>query len=473
MNLAALKDALRARLGDDAVLDADADLDGYRGDLSSAVGEAPALAVRPRSTAEVIETMRLAAEACIVTVPRGGGTGLSGGAAACRGALVLSLERMRRIRRIDRHGATLTAEAGCTLAELHAVSRDAGLMLGLDHGGASSQLGGNLATNAGGKNVLRYGMAREQVLGIEAVLSGGALIEALAPLPKNNTGYDLAQLLTGSEGTLGVITAATLKLRPAPDRSATAWLAVPDTASVLALLALARAELGESLSAFELMSQAALGLEYAHAGSRGPEFASPWTVLLEAESASRHFAIDDAMVALVEVGLAEGIVTDGTLAARQSQREAMWRRREGIAAGMIETPGALKGDTAVPVAEIPRFIERACLAVEAIAPGCRPAPFGHVGDGNIHFNVLPPRDGDAAAFASRHDALTAAIEAVALGLGGTVSAEHGIGLIRRDGLLRMHAPAHLAAMRAIKLALDPAGLCNPGKIFSREIVASA
>ena len=273
-----------------------------------------------------------------------------------------------------------------------------GRQLGIDHGGAgSSQIGGNLATNAGGNNVLRYGMARDQVLGLEVVLADGRVLSRLAPLRKSNAGYDLKQLFLGSEGTLGLITAATLRLRPAPARRATAMVGLAVAGAALEFYARARAAFGESISACELMSDVCVRLHLRHRQEARWPLAqeTAWLLLLEADSASRYFDLDGALNALLEEALAADIVIDGTVAASEAQRLGLWRIREGIADAMIATPGSLKSDTAVPVVAIPDFVDRAGSAVGTVVPGCRPAPFGHLGDGNIHFNVLPPERMDA------------------------------------------------------------------------------
>jgi FAD/FMN-containing dehydrogenase len=404
----------------------------------------------------------------VAVIPRGAGTGLAGGATPLSGRVnvVLSLERMRAIRAVDPVGNVMTVEAGCTLHDVREAASAAGRLLGLDHGGVSSQIGGNLATNAGGNNVLRYGMARDQVLGLEVVLADGRVVSQLSPLRKNNAGYDLKQLFLGSEGTLGVISAAALRLRPMPRARVTACLGLSSLDAVLTLFARVQAELGEAVSAFEVMSRAALDLHFKHCGRRREPFATvtPWTVLVEADSASLHFDLNAALDALVAGAMQDALVVDGTIAASEAQRQALWELREGIPNAMIETPGSLKSDTAVPISTIAAFDAAARRAVAGIVPGCVPAPFGHVGDGNIHFNVLPPPDMTGAAFRAQWPALSAAIEGAALAQGGTVSAEHGIGLLKRDALRRMRSKTDLEVMRALKDALDPRGLLNPGKV---------
>ncbi|MBN9050592.1 MAG: FAD-binding oxidoreductase [Rhizobiales bacterium] len=460
---------LREIVGDGGVLSSREDCAAYDNDLTKSPGGAVACVVRPRSTAEVSAVLA----ACstidnVAVIPRGGGTGLAGGATPPLGRVnvVLSLERMRAVRAIDPVGNVMTVEAGCSLHDAQAAAVAEGRLLGLDHGGASSQIGGNLATNAGGNNVLRYGMARDQVLGLEVVLADGQVLTQLSPLRKNNAGYDLKQVFLGSEGTLGIITAAALRLRPAPRKRVTACVGLTSLDAVLTLFARAQAELGESISAFEVMSRAALDLCFAHSGQRAPfDTVTSWTVLLEADSASEHFDLSGAVDTLVAEAMEAGLVADGTIAASEAQRQALWALREGIPSAMIETPGSLKSDTAVPIPAIAAFDAAARHAVAAVVPDCVPAPFGHVGDGNIHFNVLPPPGMPGDTFSRQWPALARAIEDVALSFGGTVSAEHGIGLVKRDALSRMRSATELAVMRSLKQALDPRGLLNPGKIL--------
>lgn len=465
----ALPHAFERILGAGGVLDAASDLDGYRGDLAVSAGGDIVCVVRPRWVQQLAEIVTVCRREGIAIVPRGGGTGLCGGATPVPGrrSVVVSFERMAAIRAIDRNGGTMVAEAGCTLHRLREAAAEVDCLFAIDHGGLSSQLGGNLSTNAGGNNVLRYGMAREQVLGLEIVLASGEILSELQPLPKNNSGYDLKQIFIGSEGTLGLITAAALKLHPQPVARVCACAGLPSLDAVLDFFGEARAALGQTISAFEVMSRAALDLWFAHAGREDQPFSTltPWVVLLEADTTSRRFDLAGALEDLLAAASERGTVLDGTIAMTEAQRRRLWALREGVPVVMIETKGSLKGDTAVPLSRIPSFVERACAAVTAIVPGCIAVPFGHVGDGNIHFNVLPPPSMSADAFVARHGELAQVIESVALSLGGTVSAEHGIGLIKRDALARMKSPAVLDAMRALKTAFDPANILNPGKVL--------
>lgn len=365
----------------------------------------------------------------------------------------------------------MVVEGGCTLHEARAAAAEAGRLLGIDHGGAgSSQIGGNLATNAGGNNVLRYGMGRDQVLWPEVVLADGGVPSRVSPLRRRNAGYDLKQIFLGSEGTLGLITAATLRLSPSAARRATALLGLSSPEKALALFVHARSVLGESISACELMSRGCVELYLQQSGkTRWPLTQhADWLLLLEADSASSYFDLEGAFHALLEGALTRKMVCDGTVAASEGQRREIRRMRDGIAEAMIATPGSLKSDTAVPIAAIGEFVNRAAAAVAAIVPQCRPMPFGHLGDGNIiHFNVLPPAGADGVAFEAKWPDLAAAIADVSLSLGGAVSAEHGTGMLKRCELRQMLSPEEQMLMRRLKPVLDSQRILNPGKIDER------
>ncbi|MDF1794481.1 MAG: FAD-binding oxidoreductase [Thalassobaculaceae bacterium] len=463
---------LRRDLGDDGVLTDPADRAGYETDLlHTRTGRALAI-VRPRSTSEVATVVRSCAEAGVAIVPQGGNTGFCQGATPPDdgSAIVLSLERLRAIRAVDLAGSTMVVEAGVSLADARAEAASHGRLLAIHHGGLSSTIGGNVSTNAGGNNVLRYGMARSQILGLEVVLADGQIWNGLGALAKDNAGTDLKQLFIGTEGTLGIVTAATLRLFPAATRSATALIAVSSVPAALALLTRLQAAAGDAITAAELIPRTGLDLHFAHIGrTREPfEAVHPWQVLVELTAASRFFDLDAALEAAVGAALEAGEALDAVQATSEAQRASLWALREGLAVAQVRTPGNLKNDTSVPVASIPRFIERATRAVAGVAPRAVPIPFGHLGDGNIPFNVNPPPGSDGIAFKTHWPELAASIDAVAGALGGSIAAEHGLGRSKVGAAARLKPALDLDLMRRLKRALDPEGRFNPGVMLGPE-----
>ncbi|MGE5537365.1 MAG: FAD-binding oxidoreductase [Gemmatimonas sp.] len=426
--------------------------------------------VRPASTAEVSDVVRIAAEARLPIVPQGGNTGLVGGSVPPAGAkgIVLSLGRMNRVRAIDPANNTMTVEAGCVLKDLQDKARDAGRLFPLSLGAEGScMIGGNLSTNAGGVGVLRYGNARELVLGLEVVLPDGRVWDGLRSLRKDNTGYDLKHLFVGAEGTLGVITAAVLKLFPLPASRETAFLAVPDVASALALLNEARAASGEAVSAFELIPRIGIELVTKHFPGTSTPLAtdSPWYVLIELTSPETGDGLRRRLEGILESALEKGRIVDGTIAASETQGKALWRLREILPESQTREGGSIKHDVSVPVSRIPEFIVRGTKAVEAALPGARVFAFGHMGDGNIHFNVSQPVGADKATFLKDWERLNRVVHDIVAELGGSFSAEHGIGVLKKGELKRYRGALELELMQRIKSAFDPAGIMNPGKIL--------
>jgi FAD/FMN-containing dehydrogenase len=410
--------------------------------------------VRPGSTEEVARVVALCAGEGVAVVPQGGNTGLVGGSVptGARREIVLALGRMNRIRSLDRLNDTATVEAGCVLAALQAAAADAGRLFPLSLAAEGScQIGGNLSTNAGGVNVLRYGTAREQVLGLEVVLPDGRVWDGLRGLRKDNTGYDLKQLFVGAEGTLGVITAAVLRLYPAPTASATAWIALDSPAQAVALLAALRSRVGDRISAFELVSRTCLEAVLAHLpDARDPLGAAhPWTVL--AEFADSGSAAD--LLARLENAL-EG--HDAVLAQSGEQARSLWRLRESIPEAQFSN---VKHDISVPISRIPEFLEIADGTLRRAFPDAQIFCFGHVGDGNLHYNIGP------AALVPQRDAVNRIVYEAVARLGGSISAEHGLGQLKREAIRRQKSPLELELMRALKTALDPRGLMNPGKVL--------
>ena len=429
-------------------------------------GEALAVA-RPADTAQVATAVGLCAQAGIAMVPQGGNTGLCGGGVPPAGALVISTERLNRIRAVDPLNFTLTAEAGCVLAAVQAAAQDAGCLFPLSLAAEGScRVGGNLSTNAGGVNVLRYGNARDLALGLEVVLADGRVWNGLRALRKDNTGYDLKHLFIGAEGTLGIITAACLKLFPLPRERTTAWIALPDPAAGLEILTLARRVSGDAVTACELVPRLGLDLDLAHVpGLRDPLAAPhPWYLLLELSS-SRPGNLRETLEEVLADALERGHARDAVLALSDGQRQALWRLREGIPEAQKREGGSIKHDVAVAVSRVPEMIERCTQAVEAELPGVRVVAFGHLGDGNIHFNLTQPAGADTAAFLAQWERMNRVVHDIVGDMGGSVSAEHGIGRLKIAEMARYKQDVELDLMRRVKRALDPAGLMNPGKIL--------
>ena len=461
--------ALRALLGPKGALPADG-LSSYETDWRKRYpGRAIAVA-RPATTEEVARTVQLCSEWRVPIVPQGGNTGLVGGSTPddTGTQLVLSLQRLRELRRVDADNLSLTAEAGCVLADLQAAAAQSGLLLPLSLAAEGScTLGGNLATNAGGTQVLRYGNARELCLGLEVVTPQGEIWHGLSGLRKDNTGYDLRDLFIGSEGTLGIITAATIKLYPAPAARSTALVACPSLTACLALLRLARQRLHDGLTGFEVMNAESMALvgEQLPLVPR-PLGTPPWTVLIELSSSVGTTAAQTGLEAMLEEALMQDLADDAAVAQNVQQARGMWQLRESIPLAQAQAGLNIKHDIALPVSSIPDFVTRVDALVLRHAPGARLIDFGHLGDGNLHYNVQAPAGVDAVAFLATHEAAINEIvyDAVQLA-GGSISAEHGIGRLKREELARRKDPTALALMHTIKRALDPLNLLNPGRVL--------
>jgi FAD/FMN-containing dehydrogenase len=428
-------------------------------------GRSP-LVLRPGSTAEVSAICKLASAHKIALVPQGGNTGLVGGQTPHHGEVVVSLRRLDKIREIDPASNTMTCEAGVVLqiAQQRAAEVDRLFPLSLGAEG-SCTIGGNLSTNAGGTAALAYGVAREMALGLEVVLADGRILNGLSKLKKDNTGYDLRNLFIGAEGTLGIITAATLRLFPKPHAVETAYVGLKSPAQALKLLSISQNEAGGSLTSFELLADIAVDFSLRHGiDIRDPlESKHPWYVLMELSS-SRDDA-RDAVEAILAKGMEEGIVDDAVIAANLTQRAGFWKLRDEMSAAQKPEGGSIKHDISVPVAAVPAFIEEANAAVVKLIPGSRPVPFGHLGDGNIHYNVSQPIGGNAADFLARWHEVNEVVFAIVLRMGGSISAEHGIGVLKRDELPDVKDKVAIELMRGIKAMLDPLGIMNPGKVL--------
>ena len=417
--------------------------------------------VRPASTAEVARVVELCAAHGVAIVPQGGNTGLSGGSVPTgKGReIVLALGRMNRIRELDRLNDTITVEAGCVLANVQRAADEAGRLFALSLAAEGScQIGGNLSTNAGGVNVLRYGTAREQVLGLEVVLPDGRIWNALRGLRKDNTGYDLKQLFLGAEGTLGIITAAVLRLHPKPSASATAWIALASAAAAMELLAFLHERLGERLSAFELLSRNCVEAVLAFApGTQDPlARPHPWYVLVEIADSGEEQALRERVERALMDAAERGALADAALAQSGEQARALWRIRETVPEAQFTN---VKHDVAVPISKTADFIERATERLAARYPDVRIYAFGHVGDGNIHYNVGPER------LVAERAAVNRIVYDTVAELGGSISAEHGLGQLKRDEIRAHKSPLELELMRRLKQTLDPQGLMNPGKVL--------
>ena len=426
--------------------------------------------VKPASTAEVAEVIRLAAAAKMPIVPQGGNTGLVGGQVPPEHgrALLVNLSRMNRIRRLDPVDNTITVEAGCLLASVQAAAAEAERLFPLSLAAEGScQIGGNLSTNAGGIHVLRYGNMRELVLGLEVVLPDGRVWDGLRRLRKDNTGYDLKQLFIGAEGTLGIITAAVLRLFPAPVQKATAFIGLTQVEHAMAILERARAVAGDQLDCVELMPR--LGLEFTlrHIPDTTDPLGDPhpWYLLLELASGKAGDHLAETLEALLAEAYDDGLIGDAALAASAAHRAAFWRLREGISEAQKPEGGSIKHDISVPVSRIPEFFARAIPLVEEMIPGVRPVPFGHLGDGNLHFNLTQPEGGDREAFLDQWEDVNRAVHELVVEMGGSISAEHGIGRMKVEELKHFKSAVEIELMARVKAALDPDNLMNPGKVI--------
>jgi FAD/FMN-containing dehydrogenase len=427
-----------------------------------------ALLLKPSTTEQVSAILAICNETKSAIVPQGGNTGLVGAQIPYDGEMVLSLTRMNKIRRVDPQANSLVAEAGVVLADIQSAADNAERLFPLSLAAEGScTIGGNLSTNAGGVNVLRYGNTRDLVLGLEAVLADGRVLDMTKGLRKDNTGYDLKQLFVGAEGTLGIITAAVLKLFAKPAQRVTAFVALENPAAALSLLGRMQDATGGLIAAFELVPRLGVDLVVAHI----PQTTDPlrerssWYVLIEATSA-RLFDLDNAVRQGLGDALEAGLVTDAVIAASEAQRENLWRLRESLSESQKREGASIKHDVSLPLARIPEFLETGIAAVERAVPGIRPVPFGHLGDGNIHFNFSAPKNGDEQVFLARWGEINRIVHDIVDRFGGSISAEHGVGVMKRDEIVRYKSPTEIEVMRALKRTLDPNNILNPGKVIA-------
>ena len=470
----ALISVLRAAIGEAHVLtheDPQSDLSAWENDWRKrAQGRALAV-VRPGNTAEVAAVVKACAAAGASIVPQGGNTGLVVGSVPDDSGtqVVLSLGRMQAVRALDAANLTVTVEAGCILQNLQAAAENAGFLFSLSLAAEGScTIGGNLATNAGGTQVVRYGNARDLCLGLEVVTAQGDIWHGLTGLRKDNTGYDLRDLFIGSEGTLGIITAATMKLYPQPAAQLTAWAAVPSLEDAVALLGLAHQKLSAGLTGFEVMGQFALSLVNKHFPTlRMPLWEqSPYCVLLENSDSESEAHARAQLEGLLETAFEQGTVSDAVVAESIAQANGLWHIRESIPLAQAEEGLNIKHDISIPVSRIPAFCAETDTLLQREIPGVRLVNFGHLGDGNLHYNVQAPEGGDAAAFLRDQEAqVNTLVFQQVLKFEGSISAEHGVGSLKADTLPHYKDPVALAMMRSIKQALDPNNLMNPGRVL--------
>ncbi|MGD1878759.1 MAG: FAD-binding oxidoreductase [Kiloniellaceae bacterium] len=469
-DLDALKQHLVDALGAKAVIeDPDAMAPYLAEQRGRYQGTAP-FVVRPASTEEVATAVTLCREAGVPVVPQGGNTGLVAGGIpfADTPAVLLSLGRLNKVRSVDATDYSITVEAGCILQQVQEAAEQVDRLFPLSLGAEGScQIGGNLSTNAGGVHVLRYGNARDLVLGLEVVLPDGRVWHGLRALRKDNTGYALKQLFLGAEGTLGILTAACLKLFPRPAETEVAFIAVSDPAAAVELLGRARAATGDRVNAFELIPRIGLDFALKHVAGIEDPLADPsdWYVLCELASGRADGALRDSLEEFLGAAIEDGLVSDAALATNERQAQAFWAIREGLVEGQKFEGGSIKHDVSVAVSKTPAFIEQATRLVQRMVPGIRPVPFGHVGDGNIHFNLSQPVGAARDAYLARWEEVNEAVHELVVSMGGSISAEHGIGYMKVAENARFKSAVELDLMRAVKRALDPEGLMNPGKVI--------
>jgi FAD/FMN-containing dehydrogenase len=461
---------LKAAAGDGGWLDSSSDLSAYTIDFRRLYRGATPLVLLPRTVAQVARILSICHRDAVGVVPQGGNTGYCGGATPDESdsQIVLALKRLNQVRHIDAANDSMVLEAGCTLAEAHAAAESQDRMFPLTLGSqGTAQIGGNLSTNAGGTAVLRYGMMRDLVLGLEVVLADGRLLSGLKSLRKDNTGYDVKSLFVGAEGTLGIITAASLKLFPIPRDTATALVGIESPRRALELLAHLRRAAGDGLTTFELMPRFAVELTVEHIpGVANPlDQGAAWYVLAELTSPNPRQRLGELLSDTLQEAASAGMLVDASMATSIAQSQAMWKLRESVPEAQRHHGASLKHDISVPVSRIPELIERGAELVRRLAPEGDVVSYGHVGDGNLHFNVSQKPVASGAAFLARAKPLESAMYDLVESLGGSISAEHGIGRLKAAELAERTDPAELSVMHAVKHALDPKGILNPGKVL--------
>jgi len=469
-SLDGLVDGLKAIVGAHAVFTEPLDRAPYENDWRDQYHGRAAAVVKPGSTEEVSRVVKLLAGRRIAIVPQGGNTSMCGGSVpdASGTQVVVNLSRMNRVRSVDAANNTMTVEAGCVLATLQETADKHDRLFPLSLGAEGScEIGGNLSTNAGGTGVLRYGNSRELVMGLEVVLPDGTVWDGLRALRKDNTGYDLKHLFVGAEGTLGIITAAVLKLFPKPRSQATAIVAVADPHAALTLLAFLRDRVGERVTGFELISRVCLDLVFRHIPNTRDPFAKAhrWYVLVELSDSTAGSALANLFEQALGDAAEAGKIEDGAIAASVAQRLEFWKLRESISEAQKADGVSIKHDVSVPVSRVPELIDRAGAELARTFPDIRIVAFGHLGDGNIHYNCSKSERQEAKQFFAESGAVNHVVYEVVKSLGGSISAEHGLGVLKADEIVRYKSAVELEMMRAIKRTLDPHGLMNPGKVL--------
>ncbi|UOM33040.1 FAD-binding oxidoreductase [Acuticoccus sp. I52.16.1] len=466
--LGAFRDAIVAELGPDALLDDPARMAPYQTEWRNLYqGKAP-FVLRPRDTDQVSAIMRLAARHAVPIVPQGGNTGLVGGQIPREGEVVLSLDRMTAIEPVNVAGTCVTVSAGAILSEVHDAADAAGLMFPLSLASkGSARIGGLISTNAGGVGVLAYGNMRNQVLGLEVVLPDGRVWNGLRALHKDNVGYDLKHLFIGAEGTLGVVTRAVLKLVPKPHALDVAMVGVASPADALALLGQVRGALGDALTGFELIPRIGLEIVARHRPETRQPFAETpeWAVLIEASTFLPERPMRDVLEQVLMRAYEQGLVSDAVVSQSLGEARELWQIRELMSESQSVLGGSIKHDVSVPVADVPAFLTEATAAALSVVPAARPVAFGHLGDGNIHYNLSQPEGADKAGFLARWEEVNEAVHAVVRRYGGSIAAEHGVGVMKRALLPSVRDEVELAMMRAVKDAFDPDDLMNPGRLL--------
>lgn len=459
---------IRDHLGDAGVVEDSSALDAYNSEWRGHYKGSATFVARPADAKECAFVIKTCIEAGVPVVPMSGNTGLVGGAIADEQEVIISTERMNTIHEIDPVNGTMTVGAGCILADIQRAADDAGKLFPLSLAAEGScRIGGNLSTNAGGTNVLRYGNARDLVLGLEVVLPSGDIMDGLKGLRKDNTGYELKHLFMGAEGTLGIITTAVLKLFPKPRQRQTALIALNDIDKVIELFARASDAVGDALTGFEYMNRTSLWVtcEYTE-GVRDP-FDAPHDayVLLELTSPRPGNDLRDAMEQFLEAAFEAEEIADAVFAESGQQMDDLWHIRETIPEAQGFEGGSIKNDISVPVSKVPEFVKRGDVIVEETIPGTRPMTFGHIGDGNLHYNLTQPKDMDREAFMAKWHDVNDPLNDLVHELGGSFSAEHGVGKLKREELVRFSSPVEIDLMHKLKQAIDPKGLMNPGKVL--------